>query len=93
MMSPPLLLCYQLGQLAGFYQRLLADILGPGAALSTTVAGCRDVANRCAPVRTELRKPATRCLVLWWMLVQGVWFKGFRLHALAVCGCMFHATS
>lgn len=46
MMSPPLLLCYQLGQLAGFYQRLLADILGPGAALSTTVAGCRDVANR-----------------------------------------------
>jgi len=28
-MSPPLLLCYQLGQLMSFYQGLLVDILGP----------------------------------------------------------------
>jgi hypothetical protein len=47
MMSPPLLLCYQLGQLTSFYHGLLVDILGPAAALSQAVAGCRDVANRC----------------------------------------------
>ncbi|KAF6250612.1 component of oligomeric golgi complex 6 [Scenedesmus sp. NREL 46B-D3] len=46
MMTPPLLLCYQLGQLTSFYHSLLLDILGPGAALSQTLAGCRDVANR-----------------------------------------------
>jgi hypothetical protein len=46
MMTPPLLLCYQLGQLTSFYHGLLVDILGPNAALSQTVAGCRDVANR-----------------------------------------------
>jgi hypothetical protein len=46
MMTPPLLLCYQLGQLTSFYHGLLTDILGPNAALSQTVAGCRDVANR-----------------------------------------------
>jgi hypothetical protein len=46
MMTPPLLLCYQLGQLASFYHGLLLGILGPGAALSQTVASCRDVANR-----------------------------------------------
>lgn len=46
MMLPPLLLCYQLGQLTSFYHGLLVDILGPGAALSQAVASCRDVANR-----------------------------------------------
>jgi hypothetical protein len=34
------------GQLASLYHGLLLGILGPGAALSQTVAGCRDVANR-----------------------------------------------
>eukprot|EP00882_Tetradesmus_deserticola_P028676 GHRQ01031948.1.p3 GENE.GHRQ01031948.1~~GHRQ01031948.1.p3 ORF type:complete len:164 (-),score=58.57 GHRQ01031948.1:313-804(-) len=47
MMAPPLLLCYQLGQLTAFYHALLADILGPGAALSRTVDGCRELAHRC----------------------------------------------
>ncbi|KAF8056126.1 COG6 [Scenedesmus sp. PABB004] len=46
MMSPPLLLCYQLGQLAAFYASLIAEALGPRAALTATVAGCRDLANR-----------------------------------------------
>jgi hypothetical protein len=46
MMSPPLLLCFQLAQLGGFYHDLVVRILGPGAALSTTIAGCRDAARR-----------------------------------------------
>lgn len=46
MMSPPLLLCYQLGQLTSFYHGLLVDVLGQGAALSQAVASCRDIANR-----------------------------------------------
>ncbi|KAI8473219.1 MAG: component of oligomeric golgi complex 6 [Monoraphidium minutum] len=46
MMSPPLLLCFQLSQLGGFYAALVAKILGPGAALSATLAGCRDMARR-----------------------------------------------
>lgn len=46
MMSPPLLLCYQLGQLTAFYHGLLSGILGPSAALSQAVASCRDTANR-----------------------------------------------
>eukprot|EP00878_Enallax_costatus_P013888 GHUV01014523.1.p1 GENE.GHUV01014523.1~~GHUV01014523.1.p1 ORF type:complete len:522 (+),score=161.40 GHUV01014523.1:61-1626(+) len=46
MMNPPLLLCYQLGQLTDFYCSLVVDILGPDAALSQTVGSCRDTANR-----------------------------------------------
>ncbi len=46
MMSPPLLLCYQLTQLGAFYQELVARILGPKAALSAALAGCRDMARR-----------------------------------------------
>ncbi|GBF95228.1 hypothetical protein Rsub_07943 [Raphidocelis subcapitata] len=45
-MSPPLLLCYQLAQLGAFYHQLVSRILGPGAALSVTLAGCRDMARR-----------------------------------------------
>lgn len=56
MMSPPLLLAYQLGQLTSFYHGLISDILGPSAALSTTVAGCRDLADRRARERA-LCKP------------------------------------
>lgn len=46
MMSPPLLLCYQLSQLGAFYHELVSRILGPGAALSAALAGCRDMARR-----------------------------------------------
>ncbi|KIZ02121.1 Conserved oligomeric Golgi complex subunit 6 [Monoraphidium neglectum] len=46
MMSPPLLLCFQLSQLGAFYHDLVSRILGPSAALSTTLAGCRDMARR-----------------------------------------------
>lgn len=46
MMNPPLLLCYQLGQLTDFYCSLVVDILGAEAALSQTVGSCRDTANR-----------------------------------------------
>lgn len=46
MMSPPLLLCYQLGQLADFYNGLVNKLLGPAAALSVTLSSCRDMAQR-----------------------------------------------
>jgi hypothetical protein len=46
MMSPPLLLCYQLGQLTAFYQGLVVELLGPEAALSTTVGACHAMAER-----------------------------------------------
>jgi hypothetical protein len=46
MMSPPLLLCYQLCHLLGFYHQLVAHILGGAAQLSATLRGCRDMAQR-----------------------------------------------
>jgi hypothetical protein len=46
LMSPPLLLCYQLSQLVGFYHALVERVLGPEAALTLTIAGCRDMATR-----------------------------------------------
>lgn len=46
MMSPPLLLCYQLSHLLAFYHQLVAAILGAPAQLSATLRGCRDMAQR-----------------------------------------------
>ncbi len=46
MMSPPPLLCYQLAQLHDFYAALVVRLLGPGAQLSVTLGGCRDMARR-----------------------------------------------
>eukprot|EP00879_Flechtneria_rotunda_P009830 GHRR01010282.1.p1 GENE.GHRR01010282.1~~GHRR01010282.1.p1 ORF type:complete len:398 (+),score=135.87 GHRR01010282.1:1055-2248(+) len=46
MMSPPLLLCYQLGQLTLFYHSLVVNVLGSKAALSQTLGACGELANR-----------------------------------------------
>ncbi|MEW5300794.1 MAG: hypothetical protein WDW36_003699 [Sanguina aurantia] len=46
MTQPPLLLCFQLSQLHGFYYSLVVKILGHSATLSSTLRGCRDMAQR-----------------------------------------------
>ena len=46
MSGPPLLLCFALGQLLGFYRDTLAAVLGPAAALVATLRACRAFAAR-----------------------------------------------
>ena len=44
--SPPLLLCFSLSQLLGFYTNLVDKLLGNDANLTQTLASCRQLASR-----------------------------------------------
>ena len=46
MATPPLLLCFSLSQLLGFYTSLVDRLLGNSASLTHTLAGCRQLASR-----------------------------------------------
>lgn len=46
MATPPLLLCFSLSQLLGFYTSLIDRLLGDNASLTQTLASCRQLAAR-----------------------------------------------